>query len=95
LNELVIKHHTKKIVLLGWGTEEEIRLQSGIKNSMHIIGCMSLSAEKIIDEVAKNLFATMRKADTFGADVILIHPFPNQGIGMAVNDRLQRAQVHD
>jgi L-threonylcarbamoyladenylate synthase len=93
LKELTTKHATKKIVLLGWGTEEEILLQSGMKNPMNIAACISLSVKKNIDEVAKNLFSGMRKADTLGADVILIHPFPNEGIGMAVNDRLQRAQA--
>jgi len=93
LQKLAAIHASKKIVLIGWGTQEEIQLQSGITVSTNIVACISLSEQKQIDEVAKHLFSSMRKADTLGADVILIHPFPDKGIGMAVNDRLLRAHT--
>ncbi|HSC52459.1 MAG TPA: L-threonylcarbamoyladenylate synthase [Phnomibacter sp.] len=93
LLELATRNTGKKMIVLGWGTDAELLDSLGGEAVQNIIACMSLSEIKSIDEVAKHLFATMRKADTMGADLILVHPFPNEGIGMAVNDRLKRAQV--
>ncbi|MBI1227287.1 MAG: threonylcarbamoyl-AMP synthase [Bacteroidetes bacterium] len=53
-----------------------------------------LSANADFEEAAKNLFATMRKADVCGATIILTRFLPEEGLGMAINDRLRRA-VHD
>ena len=35
----------------------------------------------------------MRKLDAMNYDIILAEAFPNKGLGIAINDRLQRAQV--
>ncbi len=51
-----------------------------------------LSESADFDEAAKNLFSTMRIADTCGADVILTDWLPEIGLGQAINDRLRRAQ---
>ncbi len=45
-----------------------------------------------IDEAAKNLFRILREADKLKADVILAEPLLNEGLGRALNDRLERAQ---
>jgi L-threonylcarbamoyladenylate synthase len=44
------------------------------------------------EEAAKNLFSILRAADEKKATAILAETIPNYGLGMAVNDRLQRAQ---
>ena len=44
------------------------------------------------DEAAKNLFRVLREADSLNADVILAELLPEEGLGRAVNDRLERAQ---
>jgi L-threonylcarbamoyladenylate synthase len=41
--------------------------------------------------VATTLYATLRELDAAGADVILVHGFPGEGLGEAVQDRLRRA----
>jgi L-threonylcarbamoyladenylate synthase len=41
--------------------------------------------------VASRLYTTMRELDAAGADVILVHGFPDHGLGAAVQDRLRRA----
>lgn len=43
-------------------------------------------------EAAQRLFATLREADSIGADVILAELAPDFGLGKAINDRLSRAQ---
>ena len=50
-----------------------------------------LSADGSLAEAAKNLFATLRTIDQLQVDVILAEIFPNEGIGRAINDRLDRA----
>ncbi len=52
-----------------------------------------LSKEGNLSEAAKNLFAALRAIDKLGADVILAEKFPDEGIGRAINDRLNRARV--
>ncbi len=52
-----------------------------------------LSPTGDMNEAARQLFATMRKIDAMDVEVILAEDFPEQGIGRAINDRLNRAQV--
>lgn len=42
-------------------------------------------------ESAKRLFAAMRRLDAQSLDLIVAKPFPEIGLGRALNDRLQRA----
>jgi L-threonylcarbamoyladenylate synthase len=51
-----------------------------------------LSANGSTDEAAKNLFRVLREVDSMNADVILAELLPDEGLGKAVNDRLERAQ---
>lgn len=52
-----------------------------------------LSPSGNLQEAARNLFAAMRRLDDSGADVILAERFPQQGLGIAINDRLERASA--
>ncbi len=42
-------------------------------------------------EAAANFFAALRRLDAIGLDGIVAEPFPNEGLGRALNDRLRRA----
>lgn len=53
-----------------------------------------LSPNGSIEEAAKNLFHILREVDKLKADVILAEPLPNEGLGRAINDRLERAQFN-
>ena len=50
-----------------------------------------LSKSGDLKEAAANLFSTMRKMDSIEMDLIVAEKFPSQGIGRAINDRLERA----
>jgi L-threonylcarbamoyladenylate synthase len=51
-----------------------------------------LSPEGNMAEAASNLFASLHEADAMpGVKTILVEPAPGEGIGLAINDRLQRA----
>lgn len=51
-----------------------------------------LSGNKDLSEAAQNLFLSFRELDNKGFDAILVENFPNEGLGKAINDRVQRAQ---
>ncbi len=56
-----------------------------------IKGDASLSETGDLIEAASNLFKALREADKTGADTIAIAPIPKHDIGIAINDRLDRA----
>jgi L-threonylcarbamoyladenylate synthase len=51
----------------------------------------NLSLEGDLTEAAANLFAALRQLDRTGCETIAVMPIPMQGLGAAINDRLQRA----
>ncbi len=50
-----------------------------------------LSERECLREAAYNLFAAIRRLDALGLDYIIARPFPEEGLGHAVMDRLRRA----
>ncbi len=53
-------------------------------------GILTLSRDGDLLEAAQNLFRLLRKADKSGR-AIAVAPIPNEGVGIAINDRLKRA----
>ncbi len=56
-----------------------------------IAGVISLSVSGDMAEAASNLFAALHVADSSDRPHIAIAPIPKIGIGVAINDRLERA----
>jgi L-threonylcarbamoyladenylate synthase len=56
-----------------------------------ISGDENLSASGKLAEAAANLFAALHRADASDRLAIAVAPIANDGIGIAINDRLQRA----
>lgn len=54
-------------------------------------GNINLSPTADLSEAAHNLFDYLKQADKSGKRQIKVRPIPNQGIGIAINDRLTRA----
>ena len=50
-----------------------------------------LSSSGDLTECARNFFSSLRRLDAQSCDVILATPFPEHGLGRALNDRLRRA----
>lgn len=50
-----------------------------------------LSATGALTEAAARFFAALRRLDAQGIDCIVARPFPERGLGRAMNDRLRRA----
>jgi L-threonylcarbamoyladenylate synthase len=53
-----------------------------------------LSATGDLVEAAANFFTALRRLDASGVCRIVARPFPNEGLGRALNDRLQRAATN-
>ena len=52
----------------------------------------NLSPTGDLEEAARNLFAMLRRLDTYGARRIAVAPIPDRQLGKAINDRLRRAE---
>jgi L-threonylcarbamoyladenylate synthase len=52
---------------------------------------LNLSPQGDLIEAAANLFSHLRALDAAGATAIAVMPVPHDGLGEAINDRLQRA----
>jgi len=55
----------------------------------HLI--LELSKSANLEEAASKLFAAMHQLDDANLDVIIAQRMPNSGLGVAINDRLERA----
>lgn len=76
----------------------KVRLNATTKNAGDYLigfgdidGDYSLSESGDLTQAASNLFKALRDADKTGAETISVAPIPNHGIGIAINDRLDRA----
>jgi L-threonylcarbamoyladenylate synthase len=56
-----------------------------------VAGDATLSANGSLTEAAANLFDRLHQADATPRASIAVAPIPNQGLGLAINDRLSRA----
>jgi L-threonylcarbamoyladenylate synthase len=63
------------------------------ENTKQFAAVEILSPVGNLREAAANLFAAMRRLDAAGLDVILAEPAPDEGLGLAINDRLRRASA--
>jgi L-threonylcarbamoyladenylate synthase len=60
-------------------------------DSENTISCEILSPEGSLTVAATNLYAAMHTLDQLDLDVILAERFPDYGLGLTINDRLERA----
>jgi L-threonylcarbamoyladenylate synthase len=56
-----------------------------------ILNFVSLSPRRDLREAAANLFRRLRELDEEGYDLIIAEEFPEEGLGVAIMDRLRRA----
>jgi L-threonylcarbamoyladenylate synthase len=63
-------------------------LPGGAERSARVL---NLSTRGDLIEAAANLFSHLRALDAAGASAIAVMPVPYEGLGEAINDRLQRA----
>ncbi|ULQ57212.1 threonylcarbamoyl-AMP synthase [Flavihumibacter rivuli] len=84
MNSLLEQHQGKRLATISFREEAK-----GIPATHQFI----LSPSGSLEEAAKRLFAAMRMADSMDIDLIIAERFPEQGLGKAINDRLNRAST--
>ncbi|MCU0320841.1 MAG: L-threonylcarbamoyladenylate synthase [Chitinophagaceae bacterium] len=60
-------------------------------NAIPVHRTIILSKKKNVVEAAKNIYAALHTMDDFKLDVIIVEQLPNKGIGIAVNEKLEKA----
>lgn len=60
-------------------------------NHSAVIRCEVLSEQANLEEAASRLYAVMHRLDSLELDVIVAERMPNDGLGLSINDRMQRA----
>jgi L-threonylcarbamoyladenylate synthase len=74
--------------------EKKIGVISFRQNFTEAAAIRVLSPAGNLPEAAKNVFKALRELAKADVDVILTESFPNEGLGRAINDRLQRAAAN-
>jgi L-threonylcarbamoyladenylate synthase len=69
----------------------EALLAFGPSSSQNNDTVLNLSPSGDLVEAAANLFSHLRALDATGARAIAVTPIPREGLGEAINDRLERA----
>ncbi len=82
LKELQSKYAHKKIGAIVFGNDIKLNESILIKN---------LSSTKNYQEASANLFSYLRELDESDVDLIIAELLPEEGLGLAINDRLKRA----
>ena len=83
-----IRQYKGDVVLLSF---DEHREKIVISDSRFI----SLGSKDNLEEIAKNIYSALRKADSIKAEFILIEGVKREGIGIAIMNRLLRAAGYD
>lgn len=81
--------------LIGQNIKSKIGVLSFSKYYNGVEMSLVLSESKDMHEAAKNLFSHLRKLDESNVDLIITEKVPMEGLGKAINDRLQRAAVKE
>ena len=82
LSELQKQYSDKKIGAIVFGNDIKLNNSVLIKN---------LSSSKNYQEASANLFSYLRELDESDVDLIIAELLPEEGLGLAINDRLKRA----
>lgn len=83
--------HTRLRLNAAQVAPEEVLLAFGPKELSGARLTRNLSRTGNLREAAANLFAMLRELDALNAESIAVMPIPEDGLGEAINDRLQRA----
>jgi L-threonylcarbamoyladenylate synthase len=84
INDLLKKYSPKKVAIICYGPD--ITATNALT--------FNLSLKKDHEEAAINLFKFLRLADESSAELVICEFLPEDGLGLAINDRLRRASVN-
>lgn len=61
------------------------------KDKYDVNNIIDIGSKNNLDEISKNIFTDLRRADTYDADIIIIEGVSTEGLGLAIMNRLIRA----
>ncbi len=82
----LIDYYQRKNKIVGVMTTKETKKFYQKANLVLVVG-----SKKNLEEIAKNLFKTLREFDKRKVDIIISESFPERGIGFAIMHRLKKA----
>ncbi len=85
----IIKEHAGNVVVIGF---EEHREKVFVSEGRFI---SVANSQKNLEEYAKNIYSSLRKADEMKPEIILIEGVPKKGLGIAIMNRLLRTCEYD
>ncbi len=97
---MLLKHYAPSTKLMISDTvaetiEEHAHLKIGVlsffKTNYENCTVKVLSEQKSLDEAAQHLFSALHELDQMHFDLIIAERFPEEGLGISINDRLERA----
>lgn len=80
----IIEEHCGNVVVIGFEEHQE-------KIKVELEKFISLGSKNNLEEIAKNTYAALRKADKLGQEIIVIEGVKKEGLGIAVMNRLLRS----
>ncbi|MCC6276414.1 MAG: threonylcarbamoyl-AMP synthase [Oligoflexia bacterium] len=87
IKELILRKGNKRLALVAIGPNEHVeRLRDRVE--IHYLS----KGEHDLVTAAANLYETLRIIDTKGFDFIICLRAPESGLGLAINDRMKKAQ---
>ena len=89
----MLKHYSPKTPLclnITNPNPEDAVLAFGENNSKNL-NTLNLSTNGSLVEAAQNLYDFLRKLDKLNSKRIVVNPIPRKGIGITINERLNRA----
>lgn len=104
------KHYapTTKCLLVYSENEEKLveKIDENIKGKKAVVICKTANLEKYnaeykldmgdtLEEITKNIFTLLRRADKYNAEIIAIEGVEKNGLGLAIMNRLLRACSHN
>lgn len=57
----------------------------------HCKNIVCYGSKNKLEEISKNIFSSLKKADSYLSDIIIVEGVKNEGIGIAIMDRLRNA----
>lgn len=89
---MLVSHYAPNALLRLNAEPREGEAYLAFGNAAAFAGPMrNLSRAGDLHEAARNLFSMLHELDAAGASMIAVAPIPDEGLGEAINDRLQRA----
>lgn len=91
-NDLLVKKINE--ISMSYQTPLILSTSENVKNYENKL-VIDIGSKYNLDEIAKNIFTDLRKVDKFNPDIVIIEGVKQEGLGLAIMNRLVRACSHN